>query len=118
MMHRWVLVPRYPEAVARAEGECWYLGARTQEAKRMQGAERYLSWRVAHCPAGITSPMASHGDRLTECASSMAEWDRGAVAEMPRWTAPPNGNPGLLSRTVFVRELPDYALLRQASKLP
>jgi hypothetical protein len=116
---RWLFVLRYPEGISNEAGESWYLGTHTQEAKRMHGLQRYVSWLAERRPAGIAEQMRSKWDRLTELAfAGWDAWQEGAVTKMPRWTAPPYGNPGFLSETVFIGEQPEYDLLQEVPKLP
>ncbi len=110
---RWLFILRYPESVPYEAGESWYLGTHTQEAKHMAGLRRYVSWVAQHPPEGIQAPVGSW-NRLTELAfADWAAWEEGAVMKMPQWTPPPYGNPGFLSETAFVRELPDHDFLAQ-----
>ena len=116
---RWLFMLRFPEAIAKQAGEEWYLGTHTQEAKHMHGLRRYLSWRAEARPAAITLRMGSRWDRLTELAFAGPDaWQDGAITRMPRWTPPPYGEPGFLSETVFIREKPQYDLLREVPALP
>ncbi len=116
---RWMFLLRYPESISKADGESWYLGTHTQEAKLMHGLERYVSWAAEQRPEGVSGPRPGKWDRLTELAfTDMDAWQTGAITRMPRWTPPPYGNPGFLSETVFIREHPEYDILSEVPKLP
>jgi hypothetical protein len=109
---------RYPDGIAKREGEEWYLGTHTQEAKLMSGLERYVSWTAEPRPEGASGAMPSKWDRLTELAFRDREaWEDGAVRRMPNWTPPPYGQPGFLSETVFIHEQPEYDFLRDTPVL-
>jgi hypothetical protein len=115
---RWLFTLRYPESISKEEGEAWYLGTHTQEAKHMHGIRRYVSWRAQAPPPGI-EVRAGRWDRLTELAfGDMDAWEEGAVTKMPSWTPPPYGYPGFLSETVFIGEQPEYDFLRQVPSVP
>jgi hypothetical protein len=116
---RWLFLLRYPETITKEEGEAWYLGTHTQEAKHMHGLRRYVSWKAAQRPPELPARGPSKWDRLTELAfADFDAWAEGAVTEMPRWTPPPYGNPGFLSETVFIREQPEYDFLKEVPRLP
>ena len=109
---RWLFLLRYPESVADEQGEAWYLGTHTQEAKQMHGLRRYVSWKAEQCPPALGTTRPDAWDRLTELA--FIDWDawcEGAVTMMPHWTPPPYGNPGFLSETVFISERPEFDFL-------
>lgn len=115
---RWLFLLRYPETITKEAGEAWYLGTHTQEAKRMHGLRRYLSWKAETRPSTIAGLGPSTWDRLTELTfADWSAWQRGAVTEMPDWTAPPYGNPGFLSETVFIPEPPEYDFLAERPRL-
>ena len=116
---RWLFLLRYSETITKEQGETWYLGTHTQEAKHMLGLRRYVSWKAQRPPPEVPARGAGRWDRLTELAfADMEAWAEGAVTKMPRWTPPPYGNPGFLSETVFIREAPEYDLLKEFPRLP
>ena len=43
-MLRYVCLLGYPDGVPVEEGERWYLGTHTQEAKHLRGLRRYVTW--------------------------------------------------------------------------
>lgn len=115
---RWLFLLRYPENVTKADGEAWYLGTHTQEAKHMHGLRRYLSWSAVPSPPSFAASVRASWDRLTELGfADWPAWEDGAVRRMPAWTSPPYGNPGFLSETVFIREEPEYDFLRDVVDL-
>src|SRR5205807_5814808 len=65
---RWLFLLRYPEGVPTADGEAWYLGTHTQEAKHIPGLRRYVSWRAAPRPPDVGDQRPSRWDRVTELA--------------------------------------------------
>jgi hypothetical protein len=116
---RWLFILRYPETITKEQGESWYLGTHTQEAKHMLGLRRYISFTADPRPDTVSPQMPSRWDRLTELAfHDWAAWEEGAVTKMPAWTPPPYGNPGFLSETAFITEHPQYDFLREVPKVP
>lgn len=116
---RWLFILRYPERVTKEQGEDWYLGTHTQEAKRMRGLRRYVSWKAQPPPADLATIVRPRWDRLTELAfTDWPAWEDGAVARMPAWTPPPYGEPGFFSETIFIREEPEYDFLRELPSIP
>jgi hypothetical protein len=115
---RWLFILRYPENISKEQGEDWYLGTHTQEAKLMHGLRRYVSRKAQPVPDELAGVARQKWDRLTELAfADWAAWEDGAVSRMPDWTPPPYGNPGFLSETVFIREEPEYDFLREVPKV-
>lgn len=114
---RWLFVLRYRDETPFEEGEKWYLGTHTQEAKHMIGLRRYVSWRGLDKDGFTTAPGKWH--RLTELTFDGWEgWEEGAVDKMPQWTPPSYGGAGFLSETAFIREQPQYDLLKDVPEVP
>jgi hypothetical protein len=127
-MIRWVYIFRYPDGVPFEEGERWYLGTHTQEAKKMHGLVRYVSWRLDAAPAWVVPEVKNthwtleglnKWHRMTELAFS--DWEAfrdGAIVNAPQWTPPPYGWPGFISETIFIGDRPEYDFLRDTPELP
>ncbi len=117
-MIRWIYVFRYPDGVPVEEGERWYLGTHTQEAKHMTGLVRYVTWRLDEAPSWVAEEQRlsrlNKWHRMTELAFS--DWEafrEGAILHPPKWTPPPYGEPGFISETIFIGDRPEYDLLRE-----
>jgi hypothetical protein len=132
-MIRWIYVLRYPDNVSFEEGERWYLGTHTQEAKTMKGLVRYVSWRLDAAPDWVapaeepapnqrtrwTLKTLNKWDRMTELAfSSWEAFKEGAIDDPPVWTPPPYGWPGFISETILIGDRPDYDFLRDTPEVP
>lgn len=116
---RWLFILRYPEQVTTEQGEEWYLGTHTQEARLMHGLRRYVSWKAEPVPPEFAPAVRQKWDRLTELAfDDWDAWQDGAVARMPAWTPPPYGDPGFFSETAFIREEHEYDFLREVPSVP
>jgi hypothetical protein len=119
LLVRWLFILRYPEGISKENGESWYLGTHTQEAKYMLGLRRYRSWGAQARRPELRDVAPLKWDRLTELAfADWDAWEEGAVTKMPRWTPPPYGNPGFLSETVFIGEEPEYDFLKDMPRVP
>ena len=117
-MLRYVCLLGYPDGVPVEEGERWYLGTHTQEAKHIPGLRRYVSWRAAPRPPDVGDQRPSRWDRVTELAfDGWDGWRDGAVARSPRYTPAPYGPRGFHSETVFIRGEPEYDLLAQTPRV-
>jgi hypothetical protein len=83
---RWIFTMRYPDGVSLEEGEKWYLGVHTQEAKRMPGLLRYVSYKAVK-----DSPIQSPWVRVTELwfkdyeAFHKAAFESGIKYTPPPW---------------------------------
>lgn len=110
-MLRWLFFLRYPEGVSKEEGEHWYLGTHTQEAKRLLGLRRYRSWRAQQAtvaPPWTTEARLNRWDRVTELVwESWEAWHEGAVEKVPEYTPAPYGPRGFHAETIFLGEGPD-----------
>ena len=109
-MLRWVFLLRYPDGVPFEDGEHWYLGTHTQEAKKLQRLRRYRSWRAERAPVTpvwSTVERLNHWDRVTELVfDDWVSWHRAAVREVPQYTPAPYGPNGFESETIFIGEEP------------
>ena len=116
-MIRWLYLFKYPDEVAKIDGERWYLGTHSQEAKRMadHGLAAYRTWK------GLKSPY----DEPFQTRESLNRWDRVTELAFPDWeafrnattdhgityTPAPYGR-GFESHTIFIEDEPDYDFLR------
>lgn len=125
-MIRWVFLLRYPDGVDIKEGERWYLGTHTQEAKHMKGLCRYVTWKAQPAPEampGRTIEQLKQWVRLTEVC--FVDWDawREAVIEKPLtftpapWADPARVTKGtaasFIAETIFVGDAPEYDFLTE-----
>ncbi len=125
-MIRWMFLLRYPEGVSMEEGERWYLGTHTQEAKRMKGLVRYRSWKLDTAPERVADEgnparnleRLNRWHRMTELGFSSWEASRERVIDHPQdYTPPPYGPPGFHSETIFIGDRPDYDFLREVPEV-
>lgn len=123
-MIRWLYLFKYPDGVPKADGERWYLGTHSQEAKRMaeHGLVGYKTWK------GLKSPY----DEPYQSRESLNQWDRVTELVFPDWeafrnattdhavtyTPPPYGGPGFISHTIFIPTEAEYDFLRDVPRLP
>ena len=97
---RWYVLLRYPEGVAKEEGERWFLDVHAKEAMRQPGLFRFFSFRAAPerialpgewpagGPPGADTVMHSW-DRLIELwYDSFDDWRRAVLDAPPRYTPP------------------------------
>lgn len=121
-MVRWIFLLRYPDGVPLEEGERWYLGTHTQEAKRMHGLCLYRTWQAEEAPVAppwTTVQRLNKWVRLTELGfHSWEAWREGAVERMPLWTPAPYGPVGIEVETIFIGDKPQYDLLREVPRIP
>jgi hypothetical protein len=125
-MIRWVFLLRYPEGVSIDEGERWYLGTHTQEAKLQKGLCRYVTWKLE--PAPVATPGRSletlnRWVRLTEvCFTDWEAWRQSNVENPGKYTPAPWADPAkvqrgtaasFISETIFIGDRPEYDLLRE-----
>jgi hypothetical protein len=123
-MIRWIYLIRYPEGVPVEEGERWYLGTHTQEAKKMAeyGLVGYKTWRHITAPLGTKSRTADELNtwvRVTEL--TFEDWDayKAAVIDAPiEYTGAPYGPRPFEYTTVFLGDEPEYDLLREVPDVP
>lgn len=130
-MIRWLFLLRYPDNVSVDEGERWYLGTHTQEAKELKNLVRYRSWKAVQLPEDMRPGTAEANRphlwyRMTELAfKDLDAWKEGQDRrrlEMqeqgkPTWTTPPYGWPGFHSETIFIGDKPDYDFLTELPDL-
>lgn len=115
-MIRWLYVFNYPEGVPVADGERWYLGTHTQEAKRMagRGLVGYRTWPALTPPDDVSS--AIRPPSFARCTELVFEdWDgfRSAVVDSDiSYTPPAYGPKGFVYQTMFIEDEPQYDLLR------
>ncbi len=122
-MIRWLFLLKYPEGVPVEEGERWYLGTHTQEAKRMAdfGLQRYRTWKGLDAPFDTpsrTREQLNEYRRLTEL--TFPDWDAfkaAAVDSGISYTRPDYGRHGFYYHTIFVGEEPEYDLLNEVPKI-
>lgn len=113
-MIRWLAMLRYPEGVSIEEGDRWYLGTHTQEAKQMKGLCRYLTWQ-AHESSWQRPGRQWH--RLTELGfRDFAAWKE-AQDNLPLWTPPPYGPRGFYSEAILIGDKPEYDFLQETPDL-
>lgn len=124
-MIRWVYLIKYPEGVPVEEGERWYLGTHTQEAKQMadHGLVSYKTWKALTAPMGTKSRPAEFLNqwvRVTELV--FRDWDayKASVIDAPiEYTGAPYGEKAFEYTTVFLgEEEPEYDLLREVPEVP
>ena len=110
-MLRWVFLLRYPDGIPWEDGERWYLGTHTREARKLPGLRLYRSWRAekaAVAPAWSTVERMNRWDRVTELGfDDWESWHRATVREAPGYTPAPYGSKGFESETIFIGEEPD-----------
>lgn len=132
-MLRWLFLIRYPENISVEEGERWYLGTHTQEAKHLKNLQSYKTWKAHLVPPDMRPGTAARsGDRpewhrVTELGfKDMAAWHEGQIRRrdeqqargQPVWTPPPYEWPGFISEQVFISDEPEYDFLKEIPKLP
>jgi hypothetical protein len=109
-MLRWVSFLRYPDGVAKEDGESWYLDTHAREASQLPGLRRYRSWRTLQAriaPPWTTTARLNRWDRVTELVfDGWEEWFDAAVRHAPRYTPPPYGLRPFDSESVFLLEEP------------
>lgn len=123
-MIRWIYLIKYPEGVPVEEGERWYLGIHTQEAKRMadHGLVSYKTWKGVPAPLGTKSrspEFLNQWVRVTELC--FEDWDayKAAVIDAPiEYTGAPYGDKAFEYTTIFLGAEPEYDLLAQVPELP
>lgn len=113
-MIRHLALIRYPDGVSKEEGERWYLGTHTQEAKNLKGLCSYLTWKSED---SLERPRGQRWDRVTVLGfKELAAW-REAQDAAPLWTHAPYGTRGFLAEPIFIPDSPQYDFLRDGSKL-
>ena len=117
-MLRWVFFLRYPDGVSKDDGERWYLGTHTQEAKHLQGLRRYRSWKAlkaSTAPPWTTVDSLNRWDRVTELAfDDWDGWHEAAVKHVPEYTPAPYGARGFEFETIFIQDERDDDFLRSS----
>jgi hypothetical protein len=116
---RWMYLFKYPEGVSVEDGERWYLGTHTQEAKQMaaHGLIGYRTWKALKAPFGAgsrTQEQLNEWERVTELV--FEDWDAFDAAMKNSgitYTAPSYGPKGFIYQTIFLGEEPEYDLLRE-----
>ena len=118
-MLRWVFLLRYPDGVSQEDGERWYLGIHTQEAKRLLGLRRYRTWRAKKAvvaPPWTTVERLNRWDRVTELGfDSWQAWHDAAVTHVPEYIRAPYGPRGFESEVIFIDDAPDHDFLGNSS---
>jgi hypothetical protein len=119
-----VFLLRYPEGVSIEEGDRWYLGTHTQEAKKQPGLQHYRTWKGLSAPEGVPGrpvEVLNRWVRLTELG--YPDWDtwREAIIRHPlSYTPAPWAKPDQVTRgtsasfiaeTLFIGDHPDRDML-------
>jgi hypothetical protein len=131
-MLRWLFLLRYPDQITAEEGERWYLGTHTQEAKHLKNLESYKTWRGLALPDELRPGTAEERRRtpwyrVTELGfKDFAAWKEGQDQRReqqlargePVWTPPPYGWPGFISETIFIGDEPEYDFLKESPRVP
>lgn len=113
---RWVQVFKYPEGVSLEEGDKWYLGVHSAEAKRQPGLLRYVSHRVPD-----DAPFKTPWLRVSELwYRDFAAWHEAMSKTAtdytkPRWSA---AYPFVDMISTFVSYKPDVDFLRDNPAIP
>ena len=123
-MIRWLYLFKYPDDVPVEEGERWYLGTHTQEAKQMaeHGLVGYRTWKAVEPPFDTpskTREQLSEWKRVTEL--TFRDWDafKAAVVDSGiEYTPPPYGPKGFVYHTIFLGEEHEYDLLAEVPDVP
>ncbi len=123
-MIRWLFLLRYPDGVSVEDGERWYLGTHTQEAKHMKGLCRYVTWKLEPPPEGMPGrpvEVLKRWARLTEVC--FIDWDawKAAVIDHPLsftpapWADPAKVQKGtsasFVAETMFLGDAPEFDFL-------
>ncbi len=132
-MLRWLFLIRYPDNISIEEGERWYLGTHSQEAKHLKGLESYKTWKGQALPPDLRPGTAENRPnrppwyRVTELGfKDFSAWKEGqeqrrveaADKNQPVWTPPPYAGPGFISETIFIADEPEYDFLKEIPRVP
>jgi hypothetical protein len=131
-MLRWLFLIRYPDQITAEEGERWYLGTHTQEARHLENLESYKTWKGLVLPDELRPGTAEARPgtpwyRVTELGfKDFAAWKEGQdqrreqqlAKGQPVWTPPPYNWPGFISERIFLSDQPEYDLLKEMPRVP
>ena len=118
---RWLFLFKYPEGVSKEDGERWYLGAHTQEAKKMvaNGLVSYKTWKAVPSPYETSGRLnLNEWDRVTELGFEDFESFRRATENGGPFTPPPYGPHGFIAHTIFLHEEEEFDLLNEIPDVP
>jgi len=113
---RWYCVFKYPDGIATADGEKWYLEVHSQEVKQQPGLLRYVSHRAVEDP-----PFPTPWVRVSELwYEDFDSWRRANVESPPQYTSPPwdRADPFVDMVSVFAKYKPDVDFLRDNPLVP
>ena len=97
---RWLVLYRYPDGVARDEGEEWFLGTHAPEVATQPGLYRFVTYRVesgiARVPGRWRADAVPPQDRVRAAWDRVGElwyetfddWEAAVVTSPPRYTKP------------------------------
>lgn len=123
-MIRWLYLFKYPDGVSKEDGERWYLGTHSQEAKRMaeHGMTAYKTWNGQKTPYRDpyqTIEQLNQWDRVTElCFPDFEAFKTATTDHAVTYTPPPYGWPGFNAHTIFLSDEPQYDFLHEVPKIP
>lgn len=123
-MIRWLYLFKYPDGVPKEEGERWYLGTHSQEAKQMadHGMVGYKTWKGQKTPYADpyqTVERLNEWDRVTELVfPDFDAFHHATIDHAVTYTPPPYGGGGFLAHTIFIPEEPEYDFLRDTPDVP
>jgi hypothetical protein len=97
---RWYILMKYPEGVAREDGEDWFLNTHVKEVVQQPGLFRFFSYQVVQEPIALpgTWPanehppeghMKLHWDRVCELwYENFDDWRQSIIDAPPQYTKP------------------------------
>jgi hypothetical protein len=108
---RWIMLLGYPDGVNADEADKWYLSVRAQEAKKLPGLLRYISYK------GVKdSPLVSRYVRVTEMwFKDYSSYSKAVNGPKPQYTKAPwvKGNETeFFSASMFVDYEPDLVFVK------
>lgn len=108
---RYVVALKYPEGASVEEAEKWYLQVHTQEAKKLPGLVRYVSYKAIP-----NSPAPSPWLRITELWYKDYEaWQKATLGSPIQYTPPPypvQNRRWFDTVSIFVGDEPELDFLR------
>jgi hypothetical protein len=109
---RWIVFMNYPDGVARAEVEEWYLQTHARELQNLDGLLRFVSYQ----------PVSGGGvDRVSELwFQTMQEWKSAVLDSPPTFTAPAwsDSFPFMEIQSAFIGERPDVDFMNDHRVIP
>lgn len=97
---RWRILFKYPDGVAKDEGEEWFLRTHVPETMKQSGLFRYFSYKAINDPIHLPGHWAPDGalpagiavrgwDRMVEMwYENFDDWHHSVIEAPPRYTAP------------------------------